>query len=87
MVVWDRRMLCLDLGRNHPLHPLRWELTWLLAETLDIIDDFDECRSRQMSTPSQGGLCTHDGHPVEPPHPTDLPRQSSTPVLGRPPHA
>jgi len=41
MVVWDRRMLGFDLGGNHPLHPLRWELTWLLAQTLCVIDDFD----------------------------------------------
>ena len=30
-----------DLGGNHPLHPLRWELTWLLAQTLCVVDDFD----------------------------------------------
>ena len=30
-----------DLGGNHPLHPLRWELTWLPAQTLGVIDDFD----------------------------------------------
>ena len=34
-------MLGFDLGGNHPLHPLRWELTWLPAQTLGVIDDFD----------------------------------------------
>ena len=31
LVVWDPRMLGYDLGGDHPLHPLRWELTWALA--------------------------------------------------------
>ena len=34
-------MLGFDLGGNHPLHPLRWELTWLLAQTLCVVDYFD----------------------------------------------
>jgi hypothetical protein len=28
LVMWDPRMLGYDLGGKHPLHPLRWELTW-----------------------------------------------------------
>ncbi len=31
LVIWDPRMLGYDLGGNHPLHPLRWELTWALV--------------------------------------------------------
>ena len=34
-------MLGYDLGENHPMHPLRWELTWLLAETLGVLEGFD----------------------------------------------
>jgi acetoin utilization protein AcuC len=33
-------MLGYDFGGKHPLHPLRWELTWLLAGTLGVIDGF-----------------------------------------------
>jgi len=40
LVVWDPRMLGYDLGGKHPMHPLRWELTWLLAGTLGVIDGF-----------------------------------------------
>jgi len=39
-VVWDRRMLGYDLGGEHPLHPLRWELTWALAGELGILDSY-----------------------------------------------
>ena len=34
-------MLGYDLGGHHPLHPLRWELTWALAGELGILDDFE----------------------------------------------
>ena len=40
LVVWDPRMLGYDLGGNHPLHPLRWELTWALAGELGVLDDY-----------------------------------------------
>jgi len=40
VVVWDPRLLGYDLGGQHPMHPLRWELTWLLAQTLGVIDGF-----------------------------------------------
>ena len=40
MLVWDPRMLAYDLGGYHPLHPLRWELTWALAESLGVLDGF-----------------------------------------------
>jgi acetoin utilization protein AcuC len=41
LVVWDRRMLGYDLGGHHPLHPLRWELTWALAGELGVLDAYD----------------------------------------------
>jgi len=34
-------MLGYDLGGHHPLHPLRWELTWLLAGSLGVLDGFE----------------------------------------------
>ncbi len=39
--MWDPRMLAYDLGGHHPLHPVRWELTWLLAVGLGVIDGFE----------------------------------------------
>jgi len=54
MVVWDRRMLGFDLGGNHPLHPLRWELTWLLAQTLCVVDDFDILEPEQADVDTLG---------------------------------
>ena len=41
LVVWDPRMLGYDFGGHHPMRPLRWELTWLLAGTLGVIDGFE----------------------------------------------
>jgi len=40
LVIWDPRMLGYDLGGDHPLHPLRWELTWALAGELGVLDGF-----------------------------------------------
>ena len=33
-------MLGYDLGGNHPLHPLRWELTWALAGELGVLNHY-----------------------------------------------
>ncbi|WP_353648028.1 acetoin utilization protein AcuC [Nakamurella sp. A5-74] len=38
MLIWDDRMLGYDLGGRHPMHPLRWELTWSLAGQLGVLD-------------------------------------------------
>jgi acetoin utilization protein AcuC len=46
MVIWDPAMLRYDLGATHPLHPLRWELTWLLAESLGVT------RGRELTAPA-----------------------------------
>ncbi|MBA3411527.1 MAG: acetoin utilization protein AcuC [Geodermatophilaceae bacterium] len=35
-VIWDDAMLEYDLGGNHPLHPIRLELTIALAQTLGV---------------------------------------------------
>src|SRR6195952_1618179 len=40
LVVYDPRMLAYDLGGHHPLHPLRWELTWALAGELGVLDAY-----------------------------------------------
>src|SRR6478735_6556824 len=40
LVVWDRRMLGYDLGGDHPLHPLRWDLTWALAGQFGVLDGY-----------------------------------------------
>lgn len=37
LIIWDRAMLGYDLGGSHPLHPLRWELTWKLSEALGVM--------------------------------------------------
>lgn len=34
-------MLGYDLGGDHPLHPLRWDLTWALAGELKVRDAYD----------------------------------------------
>ncbi len=34
-------MLGYDLGGDHPLHPLRWDLTWALATELGVLDAYD----------------------------------------------
>ena len=34
-------MLGYDLGGDHPLHPLRWDLTWALASELKVLDAYD----------------------------------------------
>lgn len=34
-------MLGYDLGGDHPLHPLRWDLTWALAGELGVLDAYE----------------------------------------------
>ena len=40
-MVWDPRMLGYDFGGHHPMRPLRWEMTWLLAGSLGVLDGFE----------------------------------------------
>ncbi len=44
MVIWDPAMLEYDLGGHHPMHPLRWELTWALAKSLDVLSGIETYR-------------------------------------------
>lgn len=46
LVIWDREMLRYDLGGQHPFHPLRWELTWLLADALGVTDGIETTSPR-----------------------------------------
>jgi len=41
LVIWDRAMLEYDLGGEHPFHPLRWQLTWELAERLGVLEGIE----------------------------------------------
>ncbi len=41
LVIWDPAMLDYDLGGAHPLHPVRWQLTWALAEPLGVLRDIE----------------------------------------------
>jgi len=43
MVIWDPAMLGYDLGGRHPMHPLRWELTWALADSLGVLGGIEIC--------------------------------------------
>ncbi len=42
-------MLEYDLGGFHPLHPLRWELTWALAEELGVLAGVERFRPDPVS--------------------------------------
>jgi len=41
LLIWDPAMLEYDLGGAHPLHPLRWKLTWDLADRLGVLTGLD----------------------------------------------
>jgi acetoin utilization protein AcuC len=58
LVIWDREMLRYDLGGSHPLHPLRWELTWALAGELGVLDAYDVLVPGQADDEMLGGVHT-----------------------------
>jgi len=58
LVVWDPRMLGYDLGGNHPLHPLRWELTWALAGELGVLDGYRVLVPDPADDETLGGIHT-----------------------------
>ena len=41
LVIWDPAMLGYDLGGEHPLHPVRWQLTLDLAARLGVLRGLD----------------------------------------------
>src|SRR5664279_686274 len=47
-------MLGYDLGGHHPLHPLRWELTWLLAGSMGVLDGFEVFTPGPADDPTLG---------------------------------
>ncbi|WP_438388582.1 acetoin utilization protein AcuC [Actinopolyspora saharensis] len=40
-VIWDESLLAYDLGGDHPLHPVRLDLTMRLARSLGVLDGVD----------------------------------------------
>ena len=53
-------MLGYDLGGHHPLHPLRWELTWALAGELGVLDAYDVLVPGQADDEMLGWVHTPD---------------------------
>ncbi|GAB3280994.1 acetoin utilization protein AcuC [Parasphingorhabdus pacifica] len=45
-VVWDESVLGYDLGGQHPLHPVRLDLTMRLARSLDVLHDVEPVKPR-----------------------------------------
>ena len=58
LVVWDPRMLGYDLGGHHPLHPLRWQLTWALAGELGVLDHYKVLAPDQADDQALGRIHT-----------------------------
>ena len=58
LVVWDPRMLGYDLGGDHPLHPLRWELTWALAAELGVLDHYQVLKPEPADDEALGAIHT-----------------------------
>ena len=53
-------MLGYDLGGNHPLHPLRWELTWALAGELGVLEDYQVLVPESADDEALSGIHTLD---------------------------
>ena len=51
-------MLGYDLGGDHPLHPLRWELTWALAGELGVLDHYRVLAPEPADDEALGGIHT-----------------------------
>ena len=60
LVVWDQQMLRYDLGGSHPLHPLRWELTWKLAGALGVLDGIELTSPQPASDDELAEIHTRD---------------------------
>ena len=41
LILWDPAMLGYTLGGHHPMRPIRWDLTFRLAETLGVLDGIE----------------------------------------------
>ena len=53
-------MLGYDLGGDHPLHPLRWDLTWTLASELKVLDAYDARAPEPADDQTLGWVHTPD---------------------------
>ena len=53
-------MLGYDLGGNHPLHPLRWELTWQLAGELGVLEHYQVLEPEPADDRVLAGIHTPD---------------------------
>ncbi len=51
-------MLGYDLGGDHPLHPLRWDLTWALAGELGVLESYDVLVPNQADDDTLGWVHT-----------------------------
>jgi len=60
LVIWDTRMLGYDLGGDHPLHPLRWELTWALAGELGVLEHYQVLEPEPADDRVLAGIHTPD---------------------------
>ena len=59
LVVWDPGMLGYrHPGGHHPMDPLRWALTWLLAGSLSVIDAFEVFTPGQADAETLGMVHT-----------------------------
>jgi len=49
VAIWDEGYLAYDLGGAHPMHPVRWELTIALADSLGVLDQLPMVRPAAAS--------------------------------------
>src|SRR5690606_41479522 len=59
-VVWDRSLLDYDLGGEHPLHPIRLELTIELASALGVLDGVEFVKPRMATDAVLGRVHTSE---------------------------
>jgi len=61
MVIWERRMLGYHHpGGQHPMNPLRRELTWQFAEALGVVDGYTVVTPGPADV-ATSGLVPHPG--------------------------
>ncbi len=58
LVVWDRKLLAYNLGGQHPLHPLRWDLTMQLAEHFKVLDGAEKFTAEPADDEALAGVHT-----------------------------
>ena len=63
VVVWDPRMLGYHHPGGHPMDPLRWVLTWLLAGSLGVVDGFEVVAPGPADVETLGMVARSPAHP------------------------